>query len=179
MKKIVPIFAIVCFVFLSAAAQAVRADSSVTLESANNGVFLYGLTSTVTILAGQGVTSTSVVGNVGNCMVASSFTSSSATFVDGNGFTSCTTPPPFTSNEGFVVDSSVHNLGSVNWTLQISVAPGVGEILTGTTTRSRRRQFCSGALRLSSSGLGLARFHPTAQQALSEICREIGANDAT
>jgi hypothetical protein len=141
MKKIVPIFAIVCFVFLFAAAQAVRADSSVTLESANNGVFLYGLTSTVTILAGQGVTldglsavtSTSVVGNVSNCMVASSFTSSSATFVAGNGFSGCTTPAPFTSNEGFVVDSSVHNLGSVNWPLQISVAPGVGEILTGTT----------------------------------------------
>jgi hypothetical protein len=141
MKKTIQISAIASLVFLFAAAHAVRADSSVTLESANNGVFLYGITSGVTILAGQGVTldgmsgvtSTSVIGSISQCMVPSSFSSSSATFVVGNGFTSCTTFGPFSPDEGFVVDSSVHSLDTINWSLQISVLPGVGEILTGTT----------------------------------------------
>jgi hypothetical protein len=141
MKNSTRFIMIVSSLNLLVTAQIARADSSpaVVLESVNNGAFQYGIDSAVTILVGQGVTltglsgvtGTSVIGSISQCMLPSSFTSTSATFVVGDGFGSCETFGPFLPDEGFVIDSSVHTTGPVDWALQISIGPDVGEILTG------------------------------------------------
>jgi PEP-CTERM motif len=129
---------IVLSLYLLSTAPISRATSlpTVVLESENNGVFQYGIDSAVNILAGQGVTLTglsgvtgaSVVGAISQCMLPSSFSSTSATFVVGYGFYNCATNGPFLPDQGFVVDSSVQTTGLVDWALQLSS----GQILTGT-----------------------------------------------
>jgi PEP-CTERM motif len=128
-------------ILLLAIARPARADgAAVVLESASNGVYVYGLTSGTTIQVGpgvsftglSGVTSTSVIGGISQCMIPGPFSSTSATFVIGHDFFNCSTFGPFSPGEGFVIDSTVHDLGTVNWTLHAVLPSGVVEVLTGT-----------------------------------------------
>ena len=140
MKKTIQLAAIACFLLLATASPAPADSASIVLSSASNGAFDYVLNaplSGTTILNGQGVTftglsdvtSASVVGNLSMCFTVTSLASTAVTFLETlfSGF--CTALGP---NEGFVIDSTVHNLGTVDWSMQVSVGPGVEEFLTGT-----------------------------------------------
>src|SRR5258708_634997 len=122
-----------------AAPRPTQADSaSIVLASASNGVFDYVLNAPstgTTFLNGQGVTftglsgviSASVICNLSMCFTVTSPASSSVTFEQTRFPGFCTY---FGPNQGFVLDSPVNTLGTVDWSMQISVGNGV-EALTG------------------------------------------------